>query len=195
MKKLILITVFCVSMAIGPSVQAQVEPINTVQAEELKATLIKLLTEMIAQLQAQINELLAKQTITEQKVVVLTKTEPVLGVQAEPTKISFGTEGFKDLDKSYSTVVSNKELDLSKTELWINGQKVNISTELVKKSGDTTNFYFKPSLYSFMVGNVYDSIQVKFITSDGEVVSSEPSRFTWSTSWAIPEIRYFKSEL
>lgn len=92
MKKLLFVAVFVSLLAVPTGAQiVRAQTVEaSVQVENMKATLIALLTQMIAELQAQITELIAKQAQTAETVATIqqNQTPVVFGATSEPESFS-----------------------------------------------------------------------------------------------------------
>lgn len=185
-------------------------PATQAQIQQLQTTLVTLLTQLIAQLQQQIADLLTQQSATAQKVdTIVQNTTPVFGITATntptitPLRLLAGQAGSiisylggKDLsdaekadsayhgypvDKSLVSISANKTLDLSKTELWVDGVKRSITTTSYRTVIDgglypRQDFYISPNIYSFATGNSNGSytekVQLRLSDSEGQQVST-----------------------
>lgn len=196
-----------------PSVsRAQVsEPATTAQVEEMKTALITLLTQLIAQLQSQITELLTQQAtqqnqlgaVQTQVATIVENTRPVLGVvvRVNPTITNFEFEPMKELDRSSFTFKSNKTIDASKTQVWVNGSIRSFDTTSQSLSGGLTKITLTPSIYNYLEDTFegstpvkrMDGLQIKLVTTDGEVLASDPVRYTLNKHIG-PGVGYFKVE-
>jgi hypothetical protein len=109
MKKLIFTAVLAVVFALPFSTYAQVsEPATQAQVEELRSTLIALLTQMIAELQKQIVELTAKQAETQSAVVELgskVETQTAVATTPEPVAPTASVDFSCDAGKLKTTIV------------------------------------------------------------------------------------------
>lgn len=181
-------------------------PATTAQVEALQQTLIALLTQLIAQLQSQITEILAQQTaqstqlgVVEQKVDKVVQSAPAQPVVVAPpsvapqiTRISFRRDG---LDESTFEVSSNKPLDISNTELWMNGLKTDAKF-LLRGDGSVdivpgvASFASQPDQYGVRRGTV----QIKFYTGSGEKLVSEEEMYGYSHKYSIPGFSKFRVE-
>lgn len=205
-RKAIFLAIFC-AIALIPSLPARAQAVdNSAQIAELQATLLSFLTQLLAQLQAQLADLLAKQAVTEQKVDTVIANQPVLGVASTsavvepPLKLMsgqtgsilsyFGAQRYQDrlddeekliLVSSQILVTTNKPIDISKTELWVDGEQKTVTATTLREArrmsnGLETRFYLYPNVFSFAKKNAdgsYSSkIQLKFGTEKGELVSS-----------------------
>lgn len=177
------------------------------QIAELQVQLkIQLLLEQIASLKAQIEQVLANQTQTNQVVSNLQtslQSAPVLGVVSStpvvvtPLKLISGDAGSinsylylqthpsaeneaQGRTSSLVMMTTSKSIDVSKTELWVDGTKANVSftpkTSRSVYNGVETSFLVSPNIYSFakkQVDNSYlSTYQFKFSTSEGEQIST-----------------------
>ena len=188
-------------------VKAQVidTPATSAQVDALQATLIKLLTELIAQLQAQITELLAQQAtqavqlgaVQSQVNTVVSQTAPVVVATPIPTPINpqitnFYIGGYKSTTENTFTFKSNVSIDVSKTEFWIDGEKkvISILSSKTRRDG-SVEVIISPSLFSFIKEGKFDSFQVKVTTTDGKVLVSQSTPYRLSTFNAL-SAEYFK---
>ena len=216
---LILATTLVPNMAV---LSAQVDtPVTSIelqtQLDALNQSLIALLTQMIADLQAQITELLAQQTQTATAVVDLGAivasstpvSNPVLGASPVPSLI-FRAEVSNNpaywhwyastpnavlpAEDNISTVsiTSNKEVDYAKTEVYMDGELLNVSVKNPRNHNSQQRFDISPLLASFMKLSETENdtrvgtYQFKIYFTDGTFVTTKSSKvyqYPKKSSW------------
>lgn len=198
--KTIFLAILLAFTFLTPKVEAQVvSPATTADVEALKSTLIALLTQMIAQLQEQINAILTQQRETQQSVNQLQVNSPVLGVaQKEVFKISdFLFEDADDGSVTRFRFTSNKSVDMSQTELWVNGKQVD-ATFTSRVDGSIYRVTMTPSLPSLTVADQYGtrkigSVVFKFHSTNGDTLVSTDEVFTYINAYSHPVFGQFSN--
>ena len=196
MNKSIFLAVFLAFILTFSTAKAQVaEPVTSAQVEAIVKQItelqIQLLLAKIAELQTEISKLLSAQASTTQAVSQLQTTSfspavtaQILGVSAPavvPAKITqFQFDGVQEMHKSAMTFTSNKSIDPSKTELWINGAKMEVTVYDTNSGGfapadkvGEMHFTMRPSFYSFLSSTSTNEIQVKIVTTSGDRLVSD----------------------
>ena len=191
------------SLAILP-LGASAQVVSQTDLDLFKSQIIALLTQEIAALQAQIDQILQAQANQTQLNIAtpttMEVTQPIVTVPTVPLKlgrtiIGTGLTAYLSGEgDSLADVTSNKPIDVTRTELWVDGiqRTITVSNPQVINS-NRVRFTISPNIYSFASispNRIETNVRMVFYSGDESastvendcVAEKTPDNHWWSTT-------------